>query len=306
LLLVLAPVLRAAVLGASVFGIAVSGAQAADYPLEIIDLKSALPEDLIPILAPLAGPDGSVVGARGALFVRAAPQRVSDIRQALTRLDRPARTLVIQVRQALEAQGAGSAVGAVIDESVTWGGADTRVRVGVPPERHPGARHPDGSSVMAAARREAADLRLTQEVRVIEGHTAQIQVGTERPIVYRETFHGPLGRGVRETTEYVAADSGFLVTPRVQGNRVTLEVTAGTARLAADRAMGQALGQGMDTSSVSTQVETALGEWVSIGGSSETRDGRSAGVLRSARASRDRQATIEIRVLDADTQQSNP
>jgi hypothetical protein len=243
-----------------------------------------------------------VVGARGALFVRAAPERVSDIRQAITRLDRPARTLLIQVRQGLENQASGSAVGAVIDEPVSWGNVDARVRVGAAP----GARHPGGSSLVASARRGAEDLRLTQEVRVTEGHTARIQIGTERPVVYRERFRGPLGGGVRETTEYVAADSGFLVTPRVQGDRVTLEITAGTARPASSHVPGQAIGQGLDTSSVSTRVETALGEWVGIGGSAETADGRSAGLLYGARASSDRQATIEIRVLDADSPQSSP
>lgn len=276
----------------------VLGVRAADHPLEIIELRSAMPEDLIPILSPLAGPDGSVVGARGALFVRAAPERVSDIREALERLDRPARALVIQVRQALETEGSGSAVGAVIDESVTWGDQRARVRVGVPPE----ARHAGGSRVVASAGRMARDLRLTQEVRVIEGHTARIQVGTERPVVYRETFRGPLGSEVRETTEYASVDSGFLVTPRVLGDRVTLDVTAGAARPAA----GEAVGQGIDTSSVATRVEARIGEWVPIGRSSDTREGRSAGVLYGAQASRDRQSTIEIRVLDADAPRSTP
>ncbi len=269
-------------------------AQAADHPLEIIELRAALPEDLIPILAPLAGPDGSVVGARGALFVRAAPERVSDIRRALERLDRPARGLVIQVRQALEVAGSGAAVGAAVDESVTWGDQRARVRIGVPPE----TRHTGGSRVVASAGRVDREARLTQEVRVIEGHTARIQIGTERPIVHRETVRGPLGGGVRETTEYVSADSGFLVTPRVQGERVVLEIAAGAARPTG--------GQGIATSSVATRVETRLGEWVPIGGSSETRDGRSTGILYGAQASGDRQVSFELRVLDADAPSSRP
>ncbi|MFY9975002.1 MAG: secretin N-terminal domain-containing protein, partial [Chromatiaceae bacterium] len=67
-------------------------ALAREYPLEIIELRSRLPEELIPILTPLAGPDGTVVGAQHALFVRAAPERLADIRRALAELDRPARS----------------------------------------------------------------------------------------------------------------------------------------------------------------------------------------------------------------------
>lgn len=63
------------------------GALAVDHPLEILELKSRVPDELVPILAPLAAPDGTLVGARHALFVRTSPERLAAIRRALARLD---------------------------------------------------------------------------------------------------------------------------------------------------------------------------------------------------------------------------
>ena len=132
----------AALLGPGPAGFA-PGALAADYPLEILELRSRLPEELIPILAPLAGPDGTVVGAQHALFVRASPERLSDIRRALAELDRPARSLLIQVRQGSRAEAAGAGLGVRVDEPIGSGDTRGRVRVGPP--------GPGGSQIVASA-----------------------------------------------------------------------------------------------------------------------------------------------------------
>jgi hypothetical protein len=259
-------------------------ALAREYPLEIIELRSRLPEELIPILEPLAGPDGTVVGAQHALFVRASPERLADIRRALAELDRPARSLLIQVRQGSTLDAAGGRVGARIDETWTSGGARGRVRIGSP--------GPGGSQVTASAGRGSASRDLTQEVRALDGHPAYISIGQEQPLPYRELEIRPGGALVRQGAEYWRAESGFTVIPRVIGDRVTLEIETRSASPGAAGAV--------ETGALSSRVEGRIGDWIPIGASSDSRQTRSAGLLYGAQRTRETSGQVELRVLPLD------
>jgi len=259
-------------------------ALAREYPLEIIELGSRLPEELIPILTPLAGPDGTVVGAQHALFVRASPERLADIRRALAELDRPARSLLIQVRQGSTLDAAGGRVGARIDETWTSGEARGRVRIGPP--------GPGGSQVSASAGRGSASRDLTQEVRALDGHPAYISIGLERPLPYRELEIRPGGALVRQGAEYWRAESGFTVIPRVIGDRVTLEIET---RSASPGGRGD-----VETGALSSRVEGRIGDWIPIGAGSDSRQARSGGLFYGAQGSRETSGRVELRVLPLD------
>ncbi|OGT88506.1 MAG: hypothetical protein A2514_02480 [Gammaproteobacteria bacterium RIFOXYD12_FULL_61_37] len=71
----------------------------ADYPLEIIKLRSNLPEELLPSIQPLLGPGENISAAHNMLLLRAAPERIEEIRQVIDQLDRPPRKLLITVRR---------------------------------------------------------------------------------------------------------------------------------------------------------------------------------------------------------------
>jgi hypothetical protein len=258
---------------------------AAEYPLETIELRARFPEDLIPILRPLAGPDGTLVGSGHTLFVRASPARLADILQALATLDRPPRSLLIQVRQSGSAESSGIGAGARLDEPL---GRDGRIRAG------PGG--PAGSQAGAWAGRGTGTRDLSQEVRALDGRPAFISIGQEQPVPYREIETWPgSGRSVttvREGTYFRQADSGFYVVPRVLGDTVSLEVSAGTAR--ADRRGGLA------TSSAGGEVRGRLGEWIPLGGSVGSQEAESAGLLFGASGQRREESQIELRVLPLD------
>jgi hypothetical protein len=259
-------------------------ALAREYPLEIIELRSRLPEELIPILTPLAGPDGTVVGAQHALFVRAAPERLADIRRALAELDRPARSLLIQVRQGSTLDAAGGRVGARVDETWTSGEARGRVRIGPP--------GPGGSQVTASAGRGRARRDLTQEVRALDGHPAYISIGLEQPLPYRELEIRPGGAVVRQGREYWRAESGFTVIPRVIGDRVTLEIDT--------RSASPGAGGALETGALSSRVEGRIGDWIPIGASTDSGHTRSGGLLYGAQGSRETSGQVELRVLPLD------
>jgi len=273
----------AALLGLGPAGFA-PGALAADYPLEVLELRYRLPEELVPILTPLAGPGGTVIGARHALFVRASPERLSDIRRALAELDRPARSLVIQVRQGSHAEAAGAGLGVRIDEPI--GSGDTRGRVRVGP---PGA---GGSQVAASAGQRSERRDLTQEVRALDGHPAFIAVGREQALPYRELEVGPGGALLREGTAYRSAQSGFFVIPRVLEDRVTLEIET--------RSASPGRGGSIDTGSVRSRVEGRLGDWIPVGASSGSEELQGSGLSFRGQGRQTIQGQVELRVLPLD------
>lgn len=276
-------------LGLTVLGLAWSSflapiVQARDYPLEIIELRSRLPEELIPIVAPLAGADGTVVGAQHALFVRASPERLADIRRALEELDRPARSLLIQVRQGSSLDASGVGVGARVDES--WGGGETSGRI------RPGPPGPRGTQVNASAGRTGEERHLIQEVRALDGYPAFIAVGQEQPLSYRELAIGPHGALVRQGQEYRRAERGFSVLPRVQGDRVLLEIET--------RSESPGRGGAVDTGTLISRIEGRLGDWIPIGASSDSRQSRSGGLLYGTQGRRETLNQVELRVLALD------
>jgi len=244
----------------------------------MIELRARFPEDLIPILAPLAGPDGSIVGANNTLFVRASPAHLAEIHRALTTLDRPARSLLIQVRQnsATQTGGAGVGVGARSDP------ASSRDRSG----------GPGTTRIEAVAGSSSASRDLSQEVRALDGHRAFIAIGQEQPVAYRDLAIGPGGTVFREGSTYQRNESGFYVVPRVQGDQVILEVET-----RADT--GDAPGT-RQTSEVQARVQGRLGDWIPLALHSDHDRRRAGGTLFYGQAARSTQGRVELRVLPLD------
>ena len=248
----------------------------AGYPLTIIDLNHRFPEDLVPLLRPLVEPDGSVTGANHSLFVRASPQALEDLYRALERLDTPARNLMIEVRRAGRRQDERSGVALSVDEPV---GDQGRVVIGR-----------GGTGVRAWSGSSSSSRQLSQQLRVMEGQSAFIRTGTDYPVGYRETM---IRRGSvveRRGTDYVSADSGFWVRPRVNGNRVTLQLLTEDSN-GSPAALARA--------GVGTSVSGQLGEWISIGSAQQAQSGGGRGILYGGSGSSDRVGGIQLRVLPA-------
>ena len=256
-----------------------TGTVSADYPLTIIELKHRLPEELIPVLAPLAGPDGVVAGANASLFVRASPDRLADIRAALARLDQAARNLLVEVRRRSAGERSRGSVAVTIDEPI---GNHGRLRVG--PDRQTGIR--------AGAGRQSDSRDLLQQVRVMDGGQAFISVGSERPVGYREVYVGPSGKRVQSGIGYVNADNGFYVRPRLSGDRVVVDVST--------RAADFGLGGNIDTGAVDTRVSGQLGEWIPFGASQDSADRQGSGLTHRSSAAGNEIRDLELRVRTID------
>jgi hypothetical protein len=120
--------------------------------------------------------------------------------------------------------------------------------------------------ITAEDARRAANERVDQRLQVLEGSWALIMTG--------------------QANNYREAASGFEVMPRVSGDLVHLDIA-------------QQREGGGQSQRLSTSVTTRLGEWVEIGGStqSQARDDRAIGAARSVRSGESRRVWVKVEEL---------
>lgn len=220
--------------------------------LEVIELRSKNVEEVLPVLLPLVEPGGTLTGMNNQLFLKASPRNRADIKQALAAIDKPARRLIIRVSQNRQAEH--NARGAEASGQVVLGGSR---------RSHVEASVWDTKSV----RGESAG----QMVQTVEGGQAFIQVGRSLPVPMRQVIIGPGGAVINENVVYQDVGRGFYAVPRVNGNRVTLDISQ------------QAASQGgygsINNQRLSTTVSGRLGEWIELGGSGRQVSGNQGGAL---------------------------
>jgi type II secretory pathway component GspD/PulD (secretin) len=261
-------------LAAALFSIAAWAQQ-----LEVITLKYRNAEQVIPILQPLVAPGGTLSGMNNRLFVRTTPANLAELKRVLDVVDARPRQLIISVRQDADLERGRR--GAQVSGSADLGDAG---QVTVPGRPRPGGATVTAGGVEAqvySSESQRTD-RMSQSVRVLEGSAAFISIGQSVPVQGRQVIVGPGGALSQQSTQYRDVDSGFYVTPRVNGDTVTLEISA-----ANDRVVNPATGAS-SIQRVQTVVSGRLGQWIELGGTGEQRSRDQSVILgRSSDASRD-------------------
>jgi type II secretory pathway component GspD/PulD (secretin) len=237
--------------------------------LETIPLHYRLAEDLLPVLQPLVPPGAALTGTGDLLLVRGDAATVEQIRAAVERLDRAPRQLLITVGQVTGVRSGGTSVRG----SGTIGTGDVQVGVNAP------APSQDGAQVTVRHGTADDSMRDVASVRALEGHESWIALGQSRPFttttVTRPGLYPPV---VSQSTEYRDVQSGFYATPRLNGDRVTLEISPRQQRVANDRRGNTTPGDVVTTNSATTTVSGRLGEWIEIGGASAADSGSERGI----------------------------
>jgi hypothetical protein len=99
---------------------------------------------------------------------------------------------------------------------------------------------------------------------------------------------------VEETSVERDISSGFYATPRVSGDTVFLDIS--TQRAAPNAGVGRG---GADVSRLSSTVSGRLGEWIEIGGISQSGTTGASGILSSSSGSTSAGERIYLRVIEA-------
>jgi Bacterial type II/III secretion system short domain len=224
--------------------------------LEVIDLRHATAEQVLPALRPLLEPGGVLTGQRGQLIVRTSARNLAELRRALEILDVPARRLVISVRF----EGAGAARESAL-------GAEARVS-------SRGSR----IELRAGDSRSAAGERIDQRVQVLEGGRARIATGSSRPLQLRD------GVVIQDIA------TGFEVIPRLAGDSVLLEIAPQR------ESVGAVTRGSVQVQRASSTVRARLGEWVELAGIDERAEREERGVLSREREAGSSDRRIWVRV----------
>ena len=246
--------------------------------VEVITLNHRRAEEVIPILQPFVHRDGAISGMQNNLIVRTTPANLAEIKKILSTIDSAPRQLMITVKQdALrdrdkrELEVSGSAV----EEDKAWA-----IKPGSGKDRGltAGTGHGDDS-----LRTRALDVRSPekesniQQLQVLEGNKAIINIGLSMPLPERYVVRNVEGVHAVETVEYRDVTTGFYVLPRVSGDVVTLEISPHHDTLS-KRYPGT-----VNVQHMTTTVSGRLGEWMEIGGLVQQLSGRRSGILNRTR-----------------------
>jgi len=255
----------------------ISTAMAESVQVATIQVMSRPAAAMIDAVRPLLGQSGGVTAFHDKLIVRGTAGEIADVRALLRQIDRPARRLLIEVREGgsltLSTRGIGY-------------GVDTgNVRLGHTP---PGS---DGQiRFQGAETRGQADS--VQRVQALDGRPALIRVGQSVPVY--QGYQDVVGRRVVQgfQVQYRDATSGFYALPRVHGGQVTVEIYQQRQRAAPDGAIG--------SQQASSVLRGKLGQWLTVGaiGGSDSDRRDELGLHVQTRRSSDR--LIELRVLPVD------
>jgi type II secretory pathway component GspD/PulD (secretin) len=263
-----------------VLALAVLGmAAAAAADMRVYKPRHRLASELLPLAEVALAGEGSVAADAGtnSLVLMGPAGALARAVALLEQQDRALRNVVVhyESRRAadLESQGI----------RVAWQASAGAARVGnvIAPER---------DSFVAVAPEAAVDRGQggTQGVlRILEGQTGRIAAGVEVPVTTRSIDR----RGLRETTSFVTAASGFEVTPRpLADGRVHLEFAPFEERIAGSTHAGPVV----QRSGAASSITVAPGETVALGGLAReaSAQGDDAFSGRSDRHTRDEQLLL--------------
>ena len=260
--------------------------------IHVIALKHRTAQELIPVIRPLLGPTDAVSAMDYRLLVRASPKRLAEVERVVQQLDIARRNLTLSVRQGSQAENRGTSQGLSGEVDV---GRDARVTLPRSTSDDRGAviEHQSGDARLRyqtrTERGSASDER-TQTLRVQDGKPAYIRLGQSVPHVKRIIALSGRQLAVAQGVEYQNVVTGFEVLPRIQGERVQLDITPRLSSLA-DPASGLANFQELRTT-----VNVRLGEWIDLGAISGAGENVRRAIVESATAGSTEQRSVWLKV----------
>ena len=236
----------------------------AEIVFKIISLQHRLVNDLLPMITPMVGPDGSAHGMNNELIVLANPQRMAEIEAVIAKLDiaRINRKITVKSNNVTDTQ----------QQRVKATGAVKVGKVTVANNR----RSPPNTGRVEVENNEGKSTQNTQQfITVLDGENAFIKVGQVIPFTQEWVTITRRYVQIERITDWREVTIGFAVRPRAIGNAEN-----GLIELDIEPRIMRHNGQGIITlNTLQTTVRARLGDWVDLGQSMQNNDDVSRKIL---------------------------
>lgn len=244
---------------------------------KIITLQHRFANDLLPVISPMAGTEGTATGIRNQLILRASPERMREIEATIQQLDTARVNRRITVNTDNNSQ---------LQRSRT--DLSGKVKVGHVTISNDKYATPNSANINIKRSSSRTQHNSSQFLNVLDGERAFIRVGHSIPFTQDWVVITSRYIQTGSTTDWRDVSTGFAVRPRTIGNQVELEITPRIAKL---NSHGY-----IDFEELSTTVRVALGEWVDIGSTMQNRDDVSRKILGISSSASSQSSGLVIKV----------
>ncbi len=183
----------------------------AEAIIESVRLTHKTAEEIIPLVKPFLGKYATVAGEGQRIFIRATAKHMEQVKQLISDLDTPVHQLEISLsyNPAVLKENSQPADNVLLESD------RATIRIYKPGDTA------EKTEYYATRGRQIGDD--TYSVRVLEDKWATIKTGMSIPLVER---HYNRDGTVTESIQYKELNSGFRLRPRLNGDKVTLDVSA--------------------------------------------------------------------------------
>jgi hypothetical protein len=253
----------------------------AETEFKIITLQHRFASDLLPIIEPMVGADGTATGMNSELILRASPERMREIEATVEKLDaaRANRKITVIRNNSIQIQS----------ERIEASGNVRAGKVTVNNDRRDqNSNRPNSGNIEFDKNSNNTQQNSSQFLNVLDGERAFIRVGKIVPFTQEWVTITRRFVAIERITDWRDITTGFAVRPRSAGNQVEIEITPRIAHLNQ---------QGfIDFEELSTVIRTNLGSWVDIGGKMQQNDEVSRKILGYQNATNQKNSNLSIKV----------
>lgn len=224
--------------------------------IETIQLQNRPAEEIIPIIEPMLGANDSVTGQGDQIFIRTSAKNLQQVKQMVSKLDTAAKLLQISVFQGNDRDLRALSMDSNANVIVGSTGNTTRGSLST--------RGGSAGSNTFGTRGRLSDNPI-HTLRVTDGTQGYIETGESIPYFTASEgrFRGGRRGSIGGDLGYKDVTTGFYVLPRIHGDQVTLDVSPFS------QSQSETRGSNIDTRKARTKITGKLGQWLSIGGTTE-------------------------------------
>jgi len=246
---------------------------------KIIDLQHHFAEDILPIIQPLVGNDGTVIGMQNHLIIRASQEKIIEIEKIISTFDVERQNLKITISYQNNLQ--------TNNNNVFVSGRKRLGNVTIGANKYP---RDSAEDIQLDIENNQSSTRndSNQFINVLDGERAFILIGHSVPYTQEWVTLTRRYASIKQTTEFVNINTGFSIKPHNINDQIELEVTPRISQLNQNKYI--------DFEELSTIIRVNRGEWLDLSGAMQQKDEVSRTILSSRSGNQSQSSTLSIRV----------